>query len=320
MKEEENGKDVTLHKISSEAKCMAKEMGFDGFTGSARWLARFRERSQRDCKEQIGSCGAKLPELENKLMEWVQKQQKKREAIELSAMRTQAEHIAGEMKIANFRPTFLWLTEFSSRNNIKYKTKPVKVSSKQERHRYKNEFKLTVVECAEEIGNRPAEKKYGINESLIRRWRKRKEGLKDFLEKKQVAGSSRKRVWPELDCMLMAWLQKQQEDGNMVCLSDVQAEAIRLAKLMNIQRCKGGMTWVERFVQQAQSLCVKKRASYQDNTKLSIINYAEKFGRPAASRKYGITVNHLGEWCRNKEFIRQKLECKRNKHSDPKTN
>ncbi len=314
LKEEENGKDVTLHEIGSKAKQMAKEMGLDGFTGSVAWLARFRRRSRKECKDQAAGCDAKWTEFSSRLLHWVREEQKTREAIDLCDMRAQAKQIAGEMNIKDFIPSFLWLNEFSTKNNIKCKTKPLVSSRKVSRDHVENKFKVTVVECAEKIGNRGAERKYGINESLIRGWRKSKDLLKKFPEKKRIPGTGRQSAWPELECMLSAWLQKQQEDGNMISVPDIQTEAVRLAKLMNIKGFAGSVSWVMRYIKRKQPQCVKKRASYQDDTKLSIIDYAERFGRPAASRKYGITVNLLGEWCRNKEWIRQKLERKRNKH------
>ena len=46
---------------------------------------------------------------------------------------------------------------------------------------YSPHYKLQVVHHAEQHGNRPGERVFGVSEKLIRDWRKQKQRLEDFV-------------------------------------------------------------------------------------------------------------------------------------------
>ena len=70
--------------------------------------------------------------------------------------------------------------------------------------------KIGVVRCAEESNNSAVRREYGINEKLVRDWRKNKDKLKKMLNMK-CADRGQKCQWPLLEKDLEKWVQEQRQ-------------------------------------------------------------------------------------------------------------
>ncbi len=256
---------------------------------------------------------AKWPELEIELLKWI-KQQHEVGEIRVCEILAEATRIAKEMNLDDFSGSKQWLLRFRKRHGVTgiayTRVKGIR------RHHVRNDVKLKILKCAEEIGIRAAARKYGVSLGSIHRWQKVKEKLENHSEMMTLR-QGKPAAWPELESMLLAWFLKQQEDGEEVQASDLRAEGMRLAKLMNIQDFRATIGWMTRFMDRSRTNCkmlsVKKRAAFSEDFKLSVVEHAEKFGRRSASNKYGVTEKLLGEWCRNKDGITRKLENKNEK-------
>ncbi len=76
---------------------------------------------------------------------------------------------------------------------------------KRKRSTYTNDFKVKVCEYAEKHGNRPAAQEYDMDESNIRRWRKKKAEMQKQPKRRQV-GPVRGAQSPELEEEVVSWV------------------------------------------------------------------------------------------------------------------
>ena len=58
------------------------------------------------------------------------------------------------------------------------------------RNAYDAAFKLKAMELADKEGNRAAARKLGINESMVRRWKRQREELEQYKQCKQLLHKS----------------------------------------------------------------------------------------------------------------------------------
>lgn len=72
-----------------------------------------------------------------------------------------------------------WLITGTDYGSRKHKMAPFK------RHAYDTEFKLKAVGHAVEHGNRAAAREFNINESMVRKWRKQEDDLRQVKKTKQ---------------------------------------------------------------------------------------------------------------------------------------
>lgn len=84
-----------------------------------------------------------------------------------------------------------------------------------QRNAYDAAFKLKAVNLAVKEGNRAAACKLGINESMVRCWRRQREELTQC-KKTTKAFRGKKSRWPELEDVLEDWVNKQRADGQGV--------------------------------------------------------------------------------------------------------
>ncbi|CAM4731030.1 unnamed protein product [Leuciscus chuanchicus] len=76
------------------------------------------------------------------------------------------------------------------------------------RHAYDAEFKLKTVGHAVEYGNRAAAREFNINESMVRKWRKQEDDLRQVKKTKQSFRGKKAR-WPQLEDKLEQWVVEQ---------------------------------------------------------------------------------------------------------------
>ena len=84
---------------------------------------------------------------------------------------------------------------------------------------------MKVVECAEKESNRPAAKKFGIDEKRVREWRKKKRELAQLPSKeKRLEGAGRKPLLPETEEELEEWIEHLRARNLRVTRSSMYTE------------------------------------------------------------------------------------------------
>ena len=103
------------------------------------------------------------------------------------------------------------------------------------------------IERAEETGNRKAAFELGINECMVRKWRKQKAEL-SACKKTRKAFRTCPARWPKLEEELAEWVQIQRADGRGLSTVQVRLKAIEIAKEKGIDGFTGGVAWCYRFM------------------------------------------------------------------------
>ncbi|RVE56244.1 hypothetical protein OJAV_G00219250 [Oryzias javanicus] len=91
------------------------------------------------------------------------------------------------------------------------------------RHAYEAQFKLKAISYAEEHGNRAAAREYKINESMVRKWRKLENELRQ-VKKTQLSFRGHKAKWPELEEKLGNGSSSKERAGGAFQLSPSDSE------------------------------------------------------------------------------------------------
>ena len=138
-----------------------------------------------------------------------------------------------------------------------------------------NAFKLTLVACAEKIGNRATGKKYGVAEKQIRFWRKRKDELARHLKSNRLPGAGRPAHWPELEKRLFEWTRKQEAARKTVTCKGLKCEAMHLAQELRLVNFKCSEMWLRRFRMRYSVNCRRMRTVGND-LKLTTIESARQ--------------------------------------------
>ena len=110
---------------------------------------------------------------------------------------------------------------------------------------YTASFKLRVVEEAEKTSNRGAGRKFGVNEKLVRDWRKKKDELMKLPRTAKSARPGMKPHWPELKNKLHEWILDKRLNGLGI------SEAKMMAKEMppsDVSGFTGSTTWLYRYM------------------------------------------------------------------------
>lgn len=88
------------------------------------------------------------------------------------------------------------------------------------RKSYSADDKLKVVKYAAENGNRAAERKFGVNEKLVRDWQKAEDTL-TAMKKTKKANRGLKARWPQLEEQVHKWVLEQRAAGRGLSISAV---------------------------------------------------------------------------------------------------
>ena len=79
--------------------------------------------------------------------------------------------------------------------------------------KYSASFKLQVVKFASDNSNNSAaSRKFGIDEKLVRDWRRKIDNIKS-LPKTKCADRGRKYQWPELEKKVVEWVEENRKSG-----------------------------------------------------------------------------------------------------------
>ena len=159
---------------------------------------------------------------------------------------------------------------------------------KAKRIAYDAKFKLEAIALAEEQGNRRTASELGINESMVRKWRRQKGELR-ACEKRMKAFRACKARWPELEAKLADWIQIPRADGRELTTAQIRLKAIEMAKSAGITDFTGNVSWFFRFMKRHNLAVRTKRRSlykywFMRNTPNSVLSiFATRFqGDPLA--------------------------------------
>ena len=96
------------------------------------------------------------------------------------------------------------------------------------RKAYDAAFKLKAIELADKEGNRAAARKFRIDESMVRRWKRQREELGQCKKSKKAFRGNKSR-WPELEHILEGWVNAQRADGRGVSTVQIRLKAKTIA-------------------------------------------------------------------------------------------
>ena len=110
-------------------------------------------------------------------------------------------------------------------------------------------FKLQVVKFASDNSNNSAaSRKFGIDEKLVRDWRRKIDNIKS-LPKTKCADRGRKCQWPELEKEVVEWVEENRKSGLVVTRNLIRLHAKKTAQQMNIDNF---LVWVVHSVHEAE--------------------------------------------------------------------
>lgn len=110
------------------------------------------------------------------------------------------------------------------------------------RHAYEAQLKLQAISYAFENGNRAAAKKFNINESMVRKWRKLENELRQ-VKKTKLSFRGNKARWPQLEDQLEQWVIEQRTAGRSVSTVTIRLKAKTIAQDLQIENFQGGPSW-----------------------------------------------------------------------------
>ena len=111
-------------------------------------------------------------------------------------------------------------------------------------------FKLMVVEYAEMNTNRGAATKYSVNDKQVRM---KKEDLKDLpKKKKRIDGGGRKPRLPDVETVLMAWIDELRAGHLRITCSEIQRKATELARNEGDTEFIASRGWLQKFFKRHQ--------------------------------------------------------------------
>ena len=114
--------------------------------------------------------------------------------------------------------------------------------------KYSASFKLQVVKFASDNSNNSAaSRKFGIDEKLVRDWRRKIDNIKS-LPKTKCAGRGRKCQWPELEKKVVEWVEANRKSWLAVTRNLIRLHAKKTAQQMNIDNFLISSGWCTRFM------------------------------------------------------------------------
>ena len=114
--------------------------------------------------------------------------------------------------------------------------------------KYSASFKLQVVKFASDNSNNSAaSRKFGIDEKLVRDWRRKIDNIKS-LPKTKCANCGRKCQWPELEKKVVKWVEENRKSGLAVTRNLIRLHA-KKNRTTNEYRQFPHLKWVVHSVQ-----------------------------------------------------------------------
>ena len=115
------------------------------------------------------------------------------------------------------------------------------------RMKYTAKFKLQVVKFAQESNNCTASRKFGVNDKLLRDWRKQVEKLKCMPE--NMCNNREKWCqWPDLEDKLVNWIKEHRQCAYIVTSNMIRIKALAMIDKLNITGFQASNNWCTRFL------------------------------------------------------------------------
>ena len=115
------------------------------------------------------------------------------------------------------------------------------------RMKHEARFKIKVVEFALATNNSAAGRKFGVNEKLVRDWRRHFDQIKT-LSKTKCAERGMKCSWPDLEKHLVSWVEENRNSGYIVTRNQILLEGKSWARKNNVAGFTGRRSWCSRFM------------------------------------------------------------------------
>ena len=115
------------------------------------------------------------------------------------------------------------------------------------RSSYTSEWKLRAIKLAQSNGNRKAALELNVNESMIRRWRKQEDELRQVKKSRKSFRGNTPR-WAHLEDDLKNWVYEMRSVGRSISTVSIRLKAKTLAKELGIMNFSGGQSWCTRFM------------------------------------------------------------------------
>ncbi|XP_038064794.1 uncharacterized protein LOC119735161 [Patiria miniata] len=115
---------------------------------------------------------------------------------------------------------------------------------------YTAEFKLIAVKYAEQHGNRAAGREHGVDESMVRKWRRSRTALEKTPRNKRAnrIGITK---FPDLETQLAQFVKDRRNGGRAVTTVMIRRQARHFAKERGLVDFVGGPSWCHRFMKRA---------------------------------------------------------------------
>ncbi|PFX13576.1 Pogo transposable element with KRAB domain [Stylophora pistillata] len=136
----------------------------------------------------------------------------------------------------------------------------------EKRKNYDLKFKLSAIRCAEETSNREAGRKFSVDESMIRRWRKNSSKISSESssmvqsKKKRLSGTGRKPVLGDLEEELLEKIIDEREKHHHVPCKLVNVWVQELATAHNLEGFRASRGWLFNFMRRS-NLSVRRRTT-----------------------------------------------------------
>ena len=191
-------------------------------------------------------------------------------------------------------PTYM-LYVLSMRNCLWMESPHGSTDMATKRRSYTTSFKLKVVEDAEKKkSNRAVAKEYGVNEKLVRDWRKKKDALMSMPKAAKSERPGGKPHWPELEEKLQQWVLDKRLNGIGVSGTMIRLMAKRMAKDMppdKVAGFTGSSSWLYRFMKRKKLVIrAKTRISQRLPKEFEehIVNFQRKIIRMRQANQYDL--------------------------------
>ena len=97
----------------------------------------------------------------------------------------------------------------------------------------------------------------------VRQWRLKKDDLNLMSKKKRLDGGGRKARLPDVEVMVMAWIDKLKSGNSRVTCSGIQRKAIELARCEGDTEFTASRGWLEKFFHRHELSLHRKSSASQ---------------------------------------------------------
>ena len=122
--------------------------------------------------------------------------------------------------------------------------------------------KLAAVAYADTHGNRATGRKFNVDESCVRQWRKQQSQLEEMPSTKQADRGTFEK-FPQLELLVYSWVLECRSKGIELSTGEVLRQARRIARKLHIPSFKGSPDWYYGFMKR-KKLSRKMRSSNLD--------------------------------------------------------